>query len=322
MPVTSAGRHIVVVGGGVLGSATAASISAKGLQVTLVTDDPRETTRASAASFAWVNANADTEEYAAFKSAARAEHARQGTGDWFIQTGSDADGRATSEDGYVDVERFIGAQRKRLLAAGGAVRTGVHVRRLQRRGGEVIVDAAGNAETLAVDTVVLAAGTGTAELVRSLGAETRRISTATGLRGFLARVRTDHGLTGIRSVNGLQLRPDGPGILAAQSLTIERDLRARRRATVDTVWKPLRAEIMTALERDISAEATVRIDEAARPMSVDGKPVAGWVADGVYALLSHSGITLAPLLARFVASELSGDHVGRLAPYRPDSLIG
>ena len=44
--------------------------------------------------------------------------------------------------------------------------------------------------------------------------------------------------------------------------------------------------------------------------------------DGVYALLSHSGITLAPLLAELVARDLSGDADPRLDPYRPNCRIG
>src|SRR5690606_14945132 len=131
----------------------------------------------------------------------------------------------------------IAGHRQRLLAAGGVTHAGAHVRRFRRQADNIVVeytasDATAEASTattgsIAADTVVLAAGAGTAELALSLGADTRRIGTATGARGFLARVRVDHGLTGIRSVNGLQLRPDGPGILAAQSLALERALDAR-----------------------------------------------------------------------------------------------
>lgn len=326
----TAAPRIVVVGGGVLGTSAAARIAETGRGVALVTD-AATTTRVSAASFAWVNANAHGHPaYAAFKTAARSEHRRQGIGEWFVQTGSDSDGIVTEEDGYVDVERFIAAHRQRLVAAGGAVHAGAHVQRIHRHADKIILECNGSdaaAERIAADTVVLAAGTGIAELSRSLGADTRRIGTATGTRGFLARVQMDQDLTGIRSVNGLQLRPDGPGILAAQSLPLERLTLERavgergQRAIADSVWEPLRREIGTALERDVPPDALVRIDEAARPMPADGRPVVGWVADGVYALLSHSGITLAPLLAELVAGDLSGADDGRLAPYRPDSLI-
>lgn len=338
----TAPHHVVVVGGGVLGTSAAAHIAESGSRVTLVTDGPR-VTHTSAASFAWVNANADDSAYAEFKAAGRAEHVRQGSGQWFVQTGSDVDGVVTKEDGYVDVERFIAAHRARLLRAGGAVHVSAHVQRLDRRADKIIVeytasDAAPEAPKTATakpdtamleaDTVVLAAGSGTAELARSFGADTRRIGTATGPRGFLARVRLDHGLTSIRSVNGMQLRPDGPGILAAQSLTLEDVLRDRgQRTTADTVWEPLRREISAALKRDVPRDALIRIDGAARPMAADGRPVAGWIADGVYVLLSHSGITLAPLLAELVARDLSERdlsalHGGPLGPYRPVSLIG
>lgn len=329
----TADRRIVIVGGGVLGSAAAAHLAEAGRGVILITD-ASPTTQVSAASFAWVNANAEGDiAYAEFKAQARAVHTRQGIGTWFVQTGSDFDGAVAKEDGYVDAERFIAVHRQRLLAAGGTVHVGAHVQRLRRQADSIIVeytasDASPEPRTaeqgvIAAGTVVLAAGAGTAKLARSVTADIRRIGTATGARGFLARVQMDHDLTGIRSVHGLQLRPDGPGMLAAQSLTLERAVRERgQRATVDSIWEPLRREIGTVLGRDAPPDALLRIDEAARPMAADGKPVVGWVADGVYALLSHSGITLAPLLAELVARDLSGTDDGRLAPYRPDSLIG
>lgn len=327
----TAALRIVIVGG-VLGSATAARLAETGLNVTLVTDAP-STTQVSAASFAWVNANAADPAYADFKAAARSEHLRQGIGEWFIPSGSAFDGVVTKEDGYVDVGRFIAVHRQRVLAAGGAVLTGAHVQGLRRQADNIVVeytesDAAAETRTvetstLETDTVILAAGVGTAELARSLGGDTRRIGTARGARGFLARVRMDNDLTGIRSVKGLQLRPDGPGVLAAQSLTLEAIIGEHgQRATRETVWEPLRREIGTALGREVPQDALVRIDEAARPMPTDSRPVVGWVTERVYALLSHSGVTLAPLLAELVARDLSDADEERLTPYRPDSLIG
>ena len=320
-------HDVVVIGGGVLGSAVASNIAARGTTVTLVTDDPRGTTRTSTASLAWVNANgASPDAYRAFRADARAMHARLGAdAGWFLPTGSTTDEVGVAADGYVDTDRFIAVHRSALLASGGAVRTGIRVRGLRRLGRRIVVagDGADSPVELMADTVVIAAGTGTARLASSIGADTRRLGTATGPSGFLARVRLDHGLTRIRSAHGLQLRPDGPGVLAAQSLTIEQQLLERGdHATVATVWPALRAELGSALGRQVPEDALIRIDEAARPMSADGLPVVGWVADGVYALLTHSGVTLAPPLADLVARDLGTDADPRLDPYRPDRRIG
>ena len=330
--MTFATRTVVVIGGGVLGSAAASHINACGHAVTLITDEPRGTTRVSTASLAWVNANSSSPDaYTDLRSDARTVHARAGVdAGWFRPTGSTTDGVDAPGDGYVDTERFIAVHRSTLLAAGGTVRTGMRVRSLRRHGQRVVVvcDGAANPaeapiEQIVADTVVIAAGTGTAQLASSIGADTRRLGTATGPRGFLARVRLDHGITQVRSANGLQLRPDNAGVLAAQSLTIERQLLERGDdATVATVWPALRAELGSVLGRDVPEDALIRLDEASRPMSADGLPVVGWVADGVYALLSHSGVTLAPLLAELVARDLSGDADPRLDPYRPNCRIG
>jgi glycine/D-amino acid oxidase-like deaminating enzyme len=321
--MTTGLRTIVVIGGGVLGSAAAASIAARGDSVTLITDEPGGTTRASAASLAWVNANhPDPAAYALLRADARAVHTRRGvSAGWFVPTGSTTDGVAAAEDGYVDAERFIAVHRSALLAAGGNVRTGTRVGELRHSGEQILVDCAGAAASdrpLVADTVVIAAGTGTAALAASIGADTRRIGTATGPAGFLARVRIDHDSTQIQSANGLQLRPDGPGALAVQSLTIEQYLRERGEpASAGSVWPALRSELATALGRTVPEDALLRIDEADRPRPADGLPVVGWIAAGVYALLAHSGITLAPLLADLAARDLAGDPDPRLAPYRP-----
>lgn len=67
----------------------------------------------------------------------------------------------------------------------------------------------------------------------------------------------------------------------------------------------------------IHDEARVRIDRAIRPHAADGLPVIGRVAEDVYVALTHSGITLAPLLAELIVRDLRDDADTRLAPFRP-----
>jgi glycine/D-amino acid oxidase-like deaminating enzyme len=57
-----------------------------------------------------------------------------------------------------------------------------------------------------------------------------------------------------------------------------------------------------------------------RPMPVDGFPVVGPVPGmpAVSLCVTHSGVTLAPLLGDYMVSELiAGDAEPMLAPYRP-----
>lgn len=61
---------------------------------------------------------------------------------------------------------------------------------------------------------------------------------------------------------------------------------------------------------------------APRPMPVDGLPVVGVVRPGIYVTVSHSAVTLAPLLGRLVAWEVSRDmELDLLLPYRPGRFL-
>jgi glycine/D-amino acid oxidase-like deaminating enzyme len=62
-----------------------------------------------------------------------------------------------------------------------------------------------------------------------------------------------------------------------------------------------------------------------RPMPIDGFPVVGTVpsAPDVYVAVTHSGVTLAPILGRHISQEvLTDSQVDSLAPYRPTRFGG
>ncbi|MEV4934152.1 FAD-binding oxidoreductase [Sphingobium sp. LMA1-1-1.1] len=61
-----------------------------------------------------------------------------------------------------------------------------------------------------------------------------------------------------------------------------------------------------------------------RPYPLDNRPIIGPVpgAGGVYVVVTHSGITLAPILGRYAAQEImTGSQTPILAPYRPTRYI-
>ncbi len=57
-----------------------------------------------------------------------------------------------------------------------------------------------------------------------------------------------------------------------------------------------------------------------RPVALDGQPIVGWLPqlENFYAVVSHSGVHLAPILGRLAAAELAGTVEPRLEPFRPD----
>jgi hypothetical protein len=291
---------------------TAAAVARLGVSTILVTASDASATPVGAASFAWVNAHRKAPgTYRLLNEEARTLHAeRSATHEqpWFTRTGATADGIDYRDDGYVDTAAYLAAQRADLLTAGGEVRTDVVVDDIEQLRADLDADA-----------VIVAAGTGTAALIGHHPAAAARVASSTGLNGFCARIElADHPIDQIVSVDGLQLRPDGTGRIATQSLRIERELRERGvAASVATVWPALQREIAAACRWELPSDAPVRIDHAHRPTTRDGLPVVGWVGDGVYVALTHSGVTLAPLLAEIVASDLVEGDDERLTPFRP-----
>ncbi len=58
-----------------------------------------------------------------------------------------------------------------------------------------------------------------------------------------------------------------------------------------------------------------------RPMPQDRLPIVGFSPDNsdVYLAVMHSGVTLAPIMGRYISHEiLTNDLIDELAPYRPD----
>ncbi|MGH7880679.1 MAG: NAD(P)/FAD-dependent oxidoreductase, partial [Candidatus Binataceae bacterium] len=61
-----------------------------------------------------------------------------------------------------------------------------------------------------------------------------------------------------------------------------------------------------------------------RPLPKDGFPVVGTVpgAADIYVATTHQGVSLAPIMGRFVTQELlTGSLVDMLAPYRPERFL-
>jgi glycine/D-amino acid oxidase-like deaminating enzyme len=68
-----------------------------------------------------------------------------------------------------------------------------------------------------------------------------------------------------------------------------------------------------------------RVTLGFRPMPIDGFPVVGALpaTPDIYVVVTHSGVTLAPILGRYASVELtSGTRVAQLRAYRPDRFAG
>jgi glycine/D-amino acid oxidase-like deaminating enzyme len=177
-----------------------------------------------------------------------------------------------------------------------------------------------------------------------LGADTVVIATGRWTQGFLSRLRVDVPLADAGSKNskavGLLVtvlpraggprtvlhsrkvnwapRPSGYAVLASASA--DRAIARNRSpqmvgATAEALLK--RAANLSAGFAGASVERT-RIGLRALP--IDGWPVCGWINSigGLYVVVTHSGITLAPLLSQLVAEEIfDGVEASMLRPFRP-----
>jgi D-hydroxyproline dehydrogenase subunit beta len=174
------------------------------------------------------------------------------------------------------------------------------------------------------DTVVIATGRWTQDFLARLGLDVPLVhveSKDSKAVGLLATVLPTAGsprtVLHSRKVNWAP-RPSGCAVLTSASA--DRAIARNRspemvRATVGALLK--RAADLSARFAGASVERT-RIGLRALP--IDGWPVCGWINSigGLYVVVTHSGITLAPLLSQLVAEEIfDGAEASVLRPFRP-----
>lgn len=162
--------------------------------------------------------------------------------------------------------------------------------------------------TIAADRVVVAAGNGSADLLRTAGYDLPMVDQSDGgaAWGFLADVHAPaHGLERPVTTDHVNLRPVGADHLLAQALELDHD--AGPAAVATSALEREYLERVSALLGRIDLELTsVRVGH--RVIPADGMTVAGPMdgnpQSGLWTVVTHSGITLAPYLAETVADEI------------------
>jgi glycine/D-amino acid oxidase-like deaminating enzyme len=281
---------------------------------------------ADAASESWLASNVELLQSLDYPArwVERAEAARV-AGDIRIPESTSAVAHFPSE-GYVLPERLLqslldDAQRHGAKISIGEVATiddglgGVSVRLV---GGEVHTG----------DRVVLATGRWTDELAAGAGldipmmTDISRGSPIIGLLGYVSSPEID--LHCVVHTPFLNLRPAAGRHIVVQALDLNADVDPTDTRSVDGELSGTIRERLSALtDRSRSPEIDLRI--AIRSMPADGLTIAGYaVAESrVYCLVTHSGITLAPLLGRLVAAEITTDQEhDLLRAFRPTRFAG
>jgi glycine/D-amino acid oxidase-like deaminating enzyme len=203
---------------------------------------------------------------------------------------------------------------------GAALRAGSPVTAIEARGAGVTVVA--GAEPIAVDLVVIAAGR-FSDRVAALAGARLPLAPTCGMLAVTGRVAD--GPRRVVHAPGVHFRPEPGGRLLLQDG--ETDQMVGPDSPEDPGRLPGCALLLERARRRVPALRDVAVEAARvgiRPMPVDGHPVVGPVpfVPRLYLAVTHSGMTLGPLLGELVAAELlDAAPSPRLADYRPDRCV-
>jgi glycine/D-amino acid oxidase-like deaminating enzyme len=121
----------------------------------------------------------------------------------------------------------------------------------------------------------------------------------------------------------------GTDSLEAPDIPAHSEIRQHRMDFPDAALRAVHgARILKRISAVLPGASNAMLDQLTlgfRPMPIDGFPVVGPIpgAPDVYVAVTHSGVTLAPILGRHVSHEvLTGSQVDTLAPYRPARFTG
>ena len=229
------------------------------------------------------------------------------------------------EEAWVDTlamtERLVAAARH----AGGRVLTGPdrEVVTISRDGGRVTTITLRGGQTLPVRAVVNAAGAAGTAVAAMVGRKLPMQDSP----GMIVRATLPDGVETLTRLNDrevIAMRPDGPErVLIALDAESISEIAGLPPGPL-SISHPLVGR-MLALAADaapvLAAAQPVAAVIAPRPIPADGYPSVGGVPEipGYFEAITHSGVTLAPLIGRVLAAEILGQPPDPLfAPYRPD----
>jgi len=172
-------------------------------------------------------------------------------------------------------------------------------------------------DAIRADVVVNAAGAKAASLAEMVGRELP----LDVYPGLLLRVAVPgEPLRHLMHTPSINIRPDGPGYVLLHHNAID------ERLTDDFagIEDPLCAELLQRARLVLPALEEAEVVEARfgmRPVPSDGRSCVGALGEipGYYEAVTHSGVTLGPLIGRLLAREiLTGEVDPLIAPFRPD----
>lgn len=226
-----------------------------------------------------------------------------------------------AHEGYIDPVDTIGAFARRAKDLGATIRTGTPVQELLREGDRVTGVKTATGETVTADVVMSCTGSVSPKLLEPLGM-TLPMAPTTGMVAVSSPSSVR--LKALHHDEGLNIRPDGSGRIMMRHYDFDAMVTPETPVTpIPDFMNELLARVVKILPGLASARLeTMRI--TTRPIPGDGLSAVGPVpgVDGLYLMVTHSGVTMGPLLGRIAAGEItSGQADCRLDDFRPDRLI-
>jgi glycine/D-amino acid oxidase-like deaminating enzyme len=220
------------------------------------------------------------------------------------------------DEGWVDAPAAVSWLRED-AGDGLGCRFGAAVTGLEPVGGGFAVTLA-DGSRFRTDQVVNAAGPAADRVAALLG---RRLPLAP-TRGLTVRLSTPGvGLDTVLHVGAISIRPDGPGHHRIHSEAVDRRLAGDRAELVADLLR--RA---TSVVPALAAARVVAEFAGVRPIPADSYSSIGRVAaiPGYVEAVTHSGVTLGPLVGRLVAGIVCGEPADPLLTdrFRPDRFDG
>jgi glycine/D-amino acid oxidase-like deaminating enzyme len=217
------------------------------------------------------------------------------------------------EEAWVDAPRLTNFLVELARRNGAEARFGTAVEAVETRGGRVAAVRLRGGERLSVDAIVNAAGPAADRVAALLG----RSLPLKPSKGLLLRLVVKGTLLGrIVHSRRVNIRPDGPGHVLVHHGSVDEKLEGDADFLCQELLERAR-HVVPALENaKIGGSRT-----GVRPMPEDGFPCVGEVSvmPGYYEAVTHSGVTLGPLVGRLLAREvLTGEVDPLVAPFRPD----
>jgi glycine/D-amino acid oxidase-like deaminating enzyme len=223
-------------------------------------------------------------------------------------------------EGWAHGRTLVGTLVEAARVRGARLMTRSPATAIEARGDGVGLVAGG--EPIEADLAVIAAGRFSDRVAALAGARLPLAPT----RGLLAVTSPLADCPGrIVYAPGLHLRPEHGGRLVLQDDETDRGVGPD--SPEDPVRLPGCALLLERARRLVPGLRDGRIEAARvgiRPMPVDGHPVVGPLsfAPRLYLAVTHSGMTLGPLLGELVAAELLGGTAPSvLADYRPERCV-